>query len=50
MDSITYAVTSSVTVKNHPSDNTKVIIRIGGTDYTVDGQDLIVAATGCMMK
>lgn len=50
MDAIVYDVTSAVTVKAHPTDSSKVIVRVGGTDYTVDGQDLITAATGCMMK
>ena len=50
MNSITFVVSSAVTVKSHPTDNTKVIITIAGTDYTVDGHDIIVAASGCMMK
>lgn len=50
MQSIVITVTSEVTVKNHPTDSKKVIITIGGTDYTVDGHDLIIAANGCMLK
>lgn len=50
MQNIVYTVTAQVTVKAHASDKTKVVITIGGTDYNVDGHDLIVAANGCMMK
>ena len=50
MTSIVFTVTSAVSVKNHPTDNTKVIVTVGGTDYTVDGHDLIIAANGCMLK
>ena len=50
MQSIVYNVTAQVTVKNHATDNTKVIITVGGTDYTVDAHDLIIAANGCTMK
>ena len=50
MQSIVFTVTTAVTVKNHPTDSTKVIITIGGTDYAVDGHDLIIAANGCMLK
>lgn len=50
MQAIVYTVTSQVTVKAHATDKTKVIVTIGGTDYTVDGHDLIVAANGCMFK
>lgn len=50
MQSIVFTVTANVAVKNHPTDHTKVIITIGGIDYTVDGHDLIIAANGCMLE
>lgn len=50
MQSIVFTVTTDVVVKNHPTDDMKVVITIGGTDYAVDGHDLIIAANGCMMK
>ena len=50
MQSIVFTVTTDVVVKNHPTDDTKVVITIGGTDYTVDGHDLIIAANGCMIR
>lgn len=50
MQSIVFTVTTDVVVKSHPADDMKVVITIGGTDYAVDGHDLIIAANGCMMK
>lgn len=45
---ISCVITANITIKSHPTDNSKVIIRVNGTDYTVDGKDVIVASTACM--
>ena len=50
MQSILFIVSSDVVVKNHATDNTKVVISINNVNYTVDGHDLIIAANSCMMK
>lgn len=50
MQSIVFTVTADVTVKNHPTDHEKVVIEIGGTEYAVDGHDLIIASNGCMLE
>lgn len=50
MQSIVFTVTADVAVKNHPTDREKVVIVIGGTEYAVDGHDLIIASNGCMLE
>ena len=38
----------NVTIKSHPTDKTKVILRIAGTDYVVDGSNVVSAANAAM--
>lgn len=38
----------NVTIKSHPTDKTKVILTVAGTDYVVDGSNVIAAANAAM--
>lgn len=38
----------NVTIKSHPTDNTKVILTVAGTDYVVNGSDVITATNVAM--
>lgn len=48
MQQIVCTVSADVTIKSHVSDTSKVIIVIGGTNYTVSGNDLLIATHDCM--
>lgn len=39
---------NNVTIKSHPTDKSKVILTIAGTDYVVDGNSVITAANAAM--
>ena len=38
----------NLTIKSHPTDNSKVIITVSGTDYVANGSDVIAAANAAM--
>lgn len=38
----------NVTIKSHPTDNSKVILTVAGTDYVVDGGNVIAAVNAAM--
>ena len=48
MTQVVCTINSDVTIESHATDNTKVIIRIGGTDYTVDATDILQAVHNCI--
>ena len=48
MQQIVCTVSADVTIKSHASDTSQVIIVIGGTNYTVSGNDLLIATHDCM--
>ena len=42
-------LTTSVSIKSHPTDKKKVILTVGSTDYELTGAELIVAVNNAMM-
>lgn len=41
-------LSTDITIKTHPTDNSKIIITANGTDYVVNGNDVITAANAVM--
>lgn len=50
MVNVEFQVTANVTVVSNAPDNSKVILVVNGVNYSVPGNDLIVAVNGCMYK
>lgn len=41
-------ITAAITIKSHPTDNDKVILVVSGTEYTLDGDEVLRAVNNSM--
>lgn len=41
-------INASVTIKSHPTDSTKIILTVSGTDYIVEGAEVLQAIHNAM--
>lgn len=41
-------INTDVTIKTHPTDNSKIIIAVNGIEYVANGNDVITAVNAVM--
>ena len=41
-------INANITIKSHATDDTKVILVVSGTEYTLDGDDVLRAVNNSM--
>ena len=41
-------ISTAITIKSHPTENNKVILVVSGTEYTLDGDDVLRAVNNSM--
>lgn len=48
MQQVINVLTANVTIKSHPTDNAKIILDVNGTEYPLDGNDVLIATNNSM--
>lgn len=43
-------ITAVITIKSHPTDNTKIVLDVSGTEYTLEGLEVLQAVHNSMNK
>ena len=48
MQEVVCTLTAAIKIKSHPTDNTKVVLNVSGTDYNLDATDVLQAVHNCI--
>jgi len=43
-------ITAAITIKSHPTDNTMIVLDVSGTEYTLEGLQVLQAVHNSMNK
>lgn len=43
-------LTAAITIKSHPTDNTKIVLDVSGTEYTLEGLQVLQAVHNSMNR
>lgn len=43
-------LTAAISIKSHPTENTEIILVVSGTEYTLDGDEVLKAVNNSMFN